>query len=349
MNGFSKGLLGRKPTTLADLMVGQSGPAVRGFAPEQSAAKEEQKLWLQGSETPVPPPSYLFPVEAFDRAGRSLWKDEWVGREMRVAELPLRPLPELPASAFPDGFMVKQDADMNRISYWMAKQIIEMLPDFDLDLPSLTVSMDIREEDYNRIRTEYDRLRDRWIACRVRWKDTVEKLCQRFAVGSIGTVYRIKGGGRPEAISPDWWQIDSYFARLRSCGLNPAHPFDPTAERTAWFFVHEEDLAREFGSSIGADDPSPAHALLSKDVHLSPYIRLMMDVAHLVGIGPQPEQQIQKEALIADIMNEANRKHLDITPKEADMMATFIREPFAKKGLRKVLADQRAKSATTNT
>ena len=343
MNGFPKGL-GRKPSTLADLLVGQSSSAARSFAPEPSVIMDEQKLWLQGSENPVPPPGYLFPVEAFDRAGRALWKNEWIGREMRVAELPLRPLPELPASAFPGGLMLKQDADMNRISYWMAKQIADLLPDFDLDLPSLTASMDIREEDYNRVRTEYDRLRDRWIVCRVRWKDTVEKLCQRFAVGSIGTVYRIKGGGRPEPISQDWWQIDSYFARLRSCGLNPEYPFDPPAERTAWFFVNEEDLDRELGSQHGADCSERSHAIVSQDVHLSPYIRLMMDVAHIVKIGPEPEQQVKKDLIVHVLTNEAGRRGLEIVAKEADMMATFIREPFAKQGLRKALADKRARS-----
>jgi len=344
MNGFAKGF-GPKKSALSELLVGRgASPAIVSV---QNGSTEENRLWARDSETPTPPPGFLFPVEAFDRAGRALWGDEWTGLEMLLARIPLKPLLELPSSCFPDGIMDQATANAHGLSYLFAKQVIDLLPEYEMQLAPMTVGLGVRECDYNLVRAENDHLRERWVACRVRWKDTIAKLCGQIALGVIATVYRPKKGGAPQTMPAEWWQIDSYYARLRTCGINPSDPFDPDAERTDWFFVHAGDLARELtAGGAGVAEQSMQSPLVDQDVHLSPYIRLMIEVAHVTGIGPEPQQQIEKDALIQYLRDAAGRKSFQLTDKEAGMMATFLREPYAKAGLKKVKADQRANSGS---
>lgn len=322
----------------------QNGPGV----PVPSSAipswvSDERKVWNQGRIEVQPPPGYIFPVSAFDEAGVAIWEEEWTCNEMRVSFLPMRPMPSLNASDFSNNMATESCIARHGETYRMAQRLMSEFGEYDEILPpdKLTFS----KQDWEVLRAHSNELRTKWTSARIRRNTVIQHLCDRAASGDIKTVYRTKGGGQPHHIPAEWWQLDSYLFRFSSCGLNPDAPYDPFAERTAWFFFEKKSFEAAIAPQETSTREAAAPSIAFEDAHLSPYIRLMIEIAQLTKIGPEPHQQVPKDSLEETIKSTAELRGLELSGKDVDKMATFIREPGMKAGSRKVLADLKRKKA----
>lgn len=76
-------------------------------------------------------------------------------------------------------------------------------------------------------------------------------LGELFASGEMKTWVRPFGGGSPVPLQPGEWEIDDFRERVARSAIDPARPFDPSAEPTHWIFIDLEDFNRVVSQSCG--------------------------------------------------------------------------------------------------
>ena len=314
-----------------------SKPAPMSFddflAKDPSAA--EANLWVKSpSRLPQAPHGFLFPVVAFEIAGRALLGDAgWTGTEMRVASIQYVPLPKLEEAAFaPDAI------DDTKKRYQMHLILGQaLLREFGAGGgPSFN------KENWEKARQEAPRHTAEWERAKAR-RDLVISFLGRCAeAGFIRTVYRPKGGGEePREIPRAWWGLDDFLPRYRACGVDPKNPTRTGGALPAWFFLHEANLREMVAPPAEGAASSP----VLQDGHVSDYIKIMIDAARASGIGPEPERQLPKKQLFKVLMKVAGHYGLSLSQNDMDAMATFIREPALKAGGPTVMAQKKRDEA----
>lgn len=307
------------------------------FAAPPSASQASQKrFWsAEPGKLPLPPSGYLFPVAAFEMIGVAFWADHhWSGNEMRLADIPHRPLK--PADeVFDEQEPSTAEVGQNLSAFVTARQLVaEVRKGFQPAVSSFSRGQ------WEEARVASAQEAHVWLAARKRRDAIVDFLSTKAANGELATVYRNVGGGRePNPVPQAWWSLDHPLQRFRACGLDPNKPSDLAAKPTAYLFFERRGL-QALIDRLGTK-PADSPIVAPPDAHYSPYLKLLIEVAQVSGIGPNPEQQIPVESLYCTIKDLASERGIDLKEREWKMMATFLREPGSKVGLRKLLADQR--------
>lgn len=306
----------------------------------------DDHMWQPGFIHVEPPPGYIFPVDAVQDLGWFLFAEEWAANCVRVAFLKVQHLPELVAEMFDDDGAAKPECVAQfGAAYDSVRSLMMQYEEFERLPPEGPAFC---QDDWEYLRENQQTLQFWQSRAKNVLNQAIRRLCHHAAEGEISAVYRPKGGGRPEAIPSDWWQIDNPRHRIRACALNPLRPYDPTAPATAWFFFHKKEFEAALDRSREVKLPYDVPADGLGAVHLSPYVKLMIEVAQVTEIGPEPHQQVPVESLKITIQEIAERRGLEISERDLGKLATFIREPGMKAGGRKALADARRQASQGN-
>jgi len=152
-----------------------------------------------------------------------------------------------------------------------------------------------------------------------------EEITQRCAEGTTSSAYRPTEGGKFSPISASWWNTERAHNRFVMCQLNPRAPFGLgfSGDGFGWIFLTRDSLDRYLVSQPFARRPAGI------DVHLSPYLQVMLSVARKLEITPsnQPKKEVVIEAL-----REAWTRSPELSDNKIESMATLLREPESELG-----------------
>lgn len=76
-----------------------------------------------------------------------------------------------------------------------------------------------------------------------------------IAAGRMRTWARPVGGGVPERMTADLWELDDFRHRMSTSAVALGRPFDVEAPRSHWIFVELEDFNQLVEESIGVARP----------------------------------------------------------------------------------------------
>lgn len=319
----------RPPTQLNALLTGMPAAKTRSRFPA---------FWSPGAALPDAPDGYVFPVDAFNKAGRALDPDNWTGDEMRIGSLAWGLLPELSNAAFEATGERGDDHSHLEANYHAARSALTAAA---IDVPAYTPKF--RKADYEEVRALGQEFRTEWVRARLFRDMILRSLCRAAASGDMKSVIRPKGSGEEQPMERRFWKTDDYAKRFIPCTINPDFPDDEMAEQTHRFFLDEAGLDRVIERMVHKDIPAPSQL---SGVHLSPYLQMMIEVARASDIGPLLQDQPSADELNYQILEANKRFNLSLSPTDIKKMATFIREPYLKGvGMRTALArDKEAKA-----
>lgn len=323
---------GSAVNALAGLMPPANALMPISAAPPRS--KNFPAFWTPGAAIPEAQDGYLFPVVAFNKAGRALAPDEWTDDEMRIGSLEWGLLPELPPTAFTASGERDDDHAYLEVKYHIARSAMS---DMGKAVPSYTPKF--CRADYDQVRALGVELRPAWVKARLLRDMVLRTLCRAVASGELEAIVRPKGSGDEQPMERRFWKTDDYAKRFIPCAINPDFPDDESADRTHRFFIEEASLDRVIERVMHKDAPAPSQL---SGVHLSPYLQMMIEVARTLAIGPDLQDQPSADELNYQILEANKRFKIDLSPTDITKMATFIREPYLK-GVGKRTADARAK------
>jgi hypothetical protein len=150
------------------------------------------------------------------------------------------------------------------------------------------------------------------------------EFAKQCEAGQLLTFYRATEGGEMHPIPRAWWNTEK-SSRFIMCQLSPTKPFSTAfaGESFAWIFVSRESLDRYLNGQPFAK------AIAGVDVHLSPYLKLMLSVAAQLQITP--DNQPKKEELI-EVLRSKWTGSQKLSANLVDAMSTLIREPESQLG-----------------
>lgn len=123
----------------------------------------------------------------------------------------------------------------------------------------------------------------------------------------------------------EWWNTEGWQNRFTMCQMNPKKPFGIgfAGDDYCWIFLTRESLEKFLISQ-------PFAPVTEKfDVHLSPYMKLMLAVAKKLKLSP--DNQPKKSVIVAELKAAwigSNRLSQNIL----ESAATLLREPDSQLG-----------------
>jgi hypothetical protein len=143
--------------------------------------------------------------------------------------------------------------------------------------------------------------------------------------GSIKAFYRPLPGGDFTPFAPEWWNTERTPQRFYFCQINPNDPYsiEVTGDNFCWIFLSADSLDQ----FLVQQRYSEVRAQF--DMHLSPYLAVMLAVASKMKITP--EHQPKKEEVLAEL-KAAWTAEEPLSANLIDTMATLLREPSSQLG-----------------
>ncbi|NEI43564.1 hypothetical protein GR199_22910 [Rhizobium leguminosarum] len=167
---------------------------------------------------------------------------------------------------------------------------------------------------------------------------TINLLGTAIARGDLGFALRPHDGGAfklPRSGRDGWatfslddWNVDDFSQLFRSCKMyDGAHRIN--IGELDWIYVEQVGL-KKLAAASEQSNASAIDTILSDaaNAHLSPYLKLMLDLALRLKIGP--DNQMKKDAIVAEV-----RQAWGSLPPSArlqEAMATLLREPDSQAG-----------------
>ena len=153
--------------------------------------------------------------------------------------------------------------------------------------------------------------------------DVFVKACK---AGQLLCATRRKLGGSFEELPSSVWNTEAYKHWFHSCEISIKSPYvENEFDDKHWLFVEAKSL-RAFRGSM----PEGGHQTKSEQ-HLSPYLRLMIDVVTDWHISPGTQPTIA--ALVAEFQDRWRRQRGDdLSARLAKAMASLVREEESRTG-----------------
>jgi hypothetical protein len=150
-------------------------------------------------------------------------------------------------------------------------------------------------------------------------------IAARAAAGEIRTKLRPTAGGQLTDIPAHHWNTEKLTPRFAWCQMSMAQPFSDGMGGQGYghIYVDRASLERFLGSQPFASKPADL------DIHMSPYVKLMLHVIRKWEITP--DNQYTKDALEA-AMKEEWTGPIELSDRLAKAMATLVREPESQAG-----------------
>jgi hypothetical protein len=148
-----------------------------------------------------------------------------------------------------------------------------------------------------------------------------EEIVSACASGQLVSAFRPEAGGAIEDMPKEWWNTETWRKRFLSCRMSPKKPFaDVTlpADRVSWIYLRRDSLERYLILQPFAPQSTDIN------VHLSPYLKVMLAVAKKMQITAN--DQPVKEAVIAEL-RAAWRGAEPLSQRLLNAMGTLLREP----------------------
>jgi hypothetical protein len=291
-------------------------------------------FWTNEQAWPRDPTGYVFLARAFNRIGSAKFGQEWTGQEgsVRLPELlPEKLYAEDITSDTNARYWLSLDAQASKAlnereirvvreqtMYKVAKAKFASLtgpkPDEPKETSELTPQEWMRAKEINK--AEYDRSLPLWTRARTVQTAVIEA-CEQ---GRLVSFHRPAAGGEMVAIPPVWWNADDVARwRFSSCSIDPTDVFrnQPRPSNHHWIYLSDDSLANFLSQQPNSD--IRAHF----DVHLSPYLALMLSVAKKLEITP--DNQPKKDVVVAEL-KDAWPEGAPPSPTLAEYMATALRE-----------------------
>ncbi len=266
--------------------------------------KWDNSFWKKSSAWPRDWPGQVFFARAFDRIGRSMYDLEWRGIETSVV-IP-DPIPDVLVSSSPS----------YRAHVATAKNLLgDRNGSGDLSLEDWRKARRIEQEKHANYRP-YVQRREAVIS-------VILKGCES---GTLAATYRAKVGGEHAPVPVTWWNTERNDLRFRECQINPKDPFTNAVGGDAfcWLYLTSESLDQYLTS----EPQQEQHVGI--DVHLSPYMVLMLNIARKMQISPENQPKHSEiEAMIKAAWGSLPNPGSDRLPKA---MATLLRETGSQEG-----------------
>jgi hypothetical protein len=150
------------------------------------------------------------------------------------------------------------------------------------------------------------------------------RLAQSVLDEKVEVFVRPSQGGKMQLVDPTTFSRSDIITPATRFGVYEAQ------EGSFHLFADAEQLENAFPLPSSSNSGLEAFA----GVHLSPYLRIMLDVAQRSGVSPY--NQVKTESLKAEIQASAHRHGVScgareqLSTRNVGVMATFLREPLEK-------------------
>ena len=143
--------------------------------------------------------------------------------------------------------------------------------------------------------------------------------------GELVSAIRFKAGGKMKLVRREWWNTEYWRNRFMMCQLNPSNPFGPGFEGDdyCWIFLRKESLEKYL-------QRQPFVPVATNiDIHLSPYLKVMLAVAERLSITPENQPKLES---VMDELKVCWTGPEPLSKRLLTAMATLLREPESKLG-----------------
>lgn len=305
----------------------------------------DSSFWGAPAKWPREPLGFVFLARAVHIVGKAKFGEEWVGDE------PATPVPP----PF-EHFLKNDEATIQRVVAILErfggvkydaikdqrKEIASDVPAPSLGLRPIRTTktkadfateawaakvLGLTDEHYALLREVAEPRRQALLAKAQRVaqiRHIIERGCE---AGSLRAATRPAPGGPMQPLDPVVWNTDQVHQRWHLCQINPKDPYGLGVSGNSYcpIFLEAGSLERFIAPPAPKEPPMKAPGF--DDVHLSPYLRLMLEVARDLKITP--ENQPKKEEVAAVIQDRWAFKESDRLVKA---MATLLREPESQGG-----------------
>jgi hypothetical protein len=163
----------------------------------------------------------------------------------------------------------------------------------------------------------------------IRRSEIMSRFITACRSGTLACATRPKPGGQFTKLEQAIWNSERCHHWFLCCDISLQAPYDTDEESNwsttkQWLFVTNESLARFTAPALGAP---PSHT----SRHLSPYVRLMIDVIDDLGITPtnQPNLESLKKEFTDRWLKLVNE---ELSDRLAHGMASLVRDPESQGG-----------------
>lgn len=272
---------------------------------------ENEDFWASESKWPHDPAGYIFFARAVHAIGPAMFGDQWSGDEPTNKHVKL--LPEYAARArlarHSEAYDVlrrhRPELAPEPVKRWQAP------PSYDFTREQWDAARAL-------VQTEHERVGRFW-----RVREEIARACE---AGRLKTVLRPVRGGDMTEVSAASWNTDNLGPRFTCCQMHPLHPFSTgfAGEGFCWIFVEKESLEHFLADQPFAVPP------IETDVHLSPYLKLVLNVAKKLDVTPDNQPKI--EEIKAALRDTWTGDPDDLKERLVGPMATIMREPESRRG-----------------
>lgn len=265
----------------------------------------DTKFWLK-RDWPVEGQTDAFLGRAFDRVGMTMFGWEWLGTEV-MTEL---------SDPFPDVITPKSE-NYQRFE-GIARKILNIH------------DMELTPDDWQEARRQYKANNfTREVAIRRR-----HAVCQTIILGcqsgALHARYRPVQGGEFAPIPSIWWNTERNSQRFVRCQINPTEPYSTgfAGDGFCWIFLTDETL-HQYLTKPPSEAAAKSGPNTKSDVHLSPYLRVMLKVAEKLQITPENQP---KKVVVEAALREEWTLPEPLSANMLEAMATALREPGSQLG-----------------
>lgn len=182
----------------------------------------------------------------------------------------------------------------------------------------------------------------RWIAASDRLSAAIERLVAMATDPSqwVTTYSRPRAGGEYWLETGSIWNRETLWEDVfREGFLRRGNTGYSGGWHELYIFLNRQELSSRLKAEQGAGVAVP---LAEADgVHLSPYVLIMVEASRRLSIGATAAQQPKTDALRDEIIRIADERSIELSPRLVASMATLLREPAARMGVKKMKADER--------
>jgi hypothetical protein len=271
-------------------------------------AKIEPVNWNNKQAWPYGGAAHMFIGEAIEVVGRYLFGAEWTGEEFWSGfreELLLEPSGKFESAT-----------DSRR--YDVARLLRHSHPDY-VRATEKSLNADL----WAAAQAIYPEYKDKRREAQARLREAKSKLRELCAHGELVAAIRWEDNGDHSRMEATQWNTEE-FLRWLAYGQVNGH----------YLFIEADGLKEMKASEPKLPDTGPAH--------LSPYLRLMITVAHELGVSK--ENQPRKDEVIEKLKRVSKRPGMSRMSETAlGYAATFIREPESQSGAASELRRKREK------
>jgi hypothetical protein len=267
----------------------------------------DKQFWGSPSKWPRDTHDYVFLARAFDQIGRARFGEEWIGSEA-VTDHVWQPATR--KMVMPSAFEKPYSSQPR-----------------EMDVPVGPPAQATPESQGEVVNAS---IRRRMVV--------VDFIINQCSAGTLRSVVKDSKTSLIKRIPSHHWDVDNIWPRFSCCRMNPDQPGDNGiwGDKYHPIFIERDSLEKVLASQPFAVKPAEL------DIHLSPYMKLMLHVIRKWEITP--ENQYTKDALEA-AMKEEWTGSIELSDRLAQAMATLVRKPESQGG-RALKRPVRPKGAT---